>query len=37
MFNNKNLIMFIECEKESLPGVFPEFIGINHMNKGLPM
>ena len=25
-----------KCERKSLPGTFPEFIGINHMNKGFP-
>ena len=27
----------ISCDGEkSLPGIFPEFIGTNHMNKGFP-
>lgn len=29
--------MTFSCEsKVSLPSVFPEFIGTNHMNKGFP-
>jgi len=29
--------MLISCESEkSLPGIFPEFIGVSNMNKGLP-
>ena len=29
--------MMISCDGEkSLPGIFPEFIGTNHMNKGFP-
>jgi len=26
----------VSCEKRSLPGIFPEFIGVNDMNKGIP-
>lgn len=27
----------ISCEKMSLPGIFPEFIGTCDMNKGIPV
>lgn len=25
-----------KCKRESLPGRFPEFIGVSHKNKGFP-